>query len=311
MEKTMLRLKVLLLICLLAPLAGTPQVEAFQSRSVKVLAARIEQLEREIRAIEQRVSATEEGGTVTDGAGGNGSAAAPSGNVLADLTVKLSALETQMRALTGRLEEVEYAGKKNARAIDALRQELDLRLGAGAPSNQPPVNAPLLSGSGTVGQASQGDVLPPVAEAVPSPAPVASPGAVKLPDGEAAARYNYAFEFVRQDDLESARTAMTLFLEAHPSDDLTPNAVFWLGRIHLREGRDGLAAQQFLKLIDSYPGHEKRADALVDLAEVLIRIDSAADACDALAEFDGLSATASPRLKSRALRLSETANCSR
>lgn len=277
--------------------------QALQSRSRQSLETKIEQLERQLRAVQRRVFNGEE---IPTGEEAGSSNVTDQGRLLADLSVKIGQIERQMRELTGRLEELEYMGRQNKQAIESLRQEMDLRLAAGAGSSEG--SAP----AGSAGLSSQ-----PAAETLPgggetlAPVPEAAAPAVALPEGDASAQYQYAFGFVRQDNLDSARQAMQLFLEAHPEDALTPNAVFWLGRIYFRQGRDGLAAQQFLTLIDSYPTHEKRADALVDLADVLIKIDSASDACDALAEFDSVSEGASPRLKARAVRLSESAQCSR
>ena len=287
---------------LTAGLAFTDGATAVQTRSQAAVEKKIEQLERQLRAVQRRVFNGEDIPAVADTSAGSG---ADQGRLLADLSVKLGSLERQMRDLTGRLEELEYAGRQNREALEALKRELDLRLSSGPalPATGPSASdtASPTTGLEPSGAGAGGEALAAVTEAAPA--------AVALPDGDAASQYQYAFDFIRQNDLASAREAMTLFLAEHTDDALTPNAVFWLGRIHQREGRDGLAAQQFLKLIDGYPAHDKRADALVDLAEILVKLGSEADACDALAEFDGVAASASPRLKSRADRLSQSAQC--
>ena len=109
--------------------------------------------------------------------------------------------------------------------------------------------------------------------------------AIELPDGTPAERYGYAFAFVRSNDLDSGRAAMEQFLDANGDDPQAPNAKFWLGRIHMQQGRNAEAAQMFLSLIEDHPNHNRRADSLVDLSDVLIKLGAADDACNALAEF--------------------------
>jgi TolA-binding protein len=82
-----------------------------------------------------------------------------------------------------------------------------------------------------------------------------------------------------------------------------------LGRIHLLKGRLPQAAQQLLALIEEHPNHGKRADALLDLADVLIGLGSKPDACNALAEFRRSADNASDRLKARAERTAAEAGC--
>ena len=133
--------------------------------------------------------------------------------------------------------------------------------------------------------------------------------AVELPEGTPAERYGFAFAFVRSNDLDSGRTAMEQFLDTHGDDPQAPNAKFWLGRIYMQQGRNAEAAQMFLDLIENHPNHNRRADSLVDLSDVLIKLGAAEDACNALAEFRRIEEDASDRLKANARRVSDRARC--
>ncbi|SDE50662.1 tetratricopeptide repeat protein [Kordiimonas lacus] len=281
-------------ICILT-LSVTIEVEA-QSRAE--LALKVERLEREMIALENRLR----GGAATSSATGASAGAQGSlddRTLLADLAAKIGTVERQMRAMTGRMEELEHKQRQLDEALDLLRRELqlqqqeaaDYRASQAAQPNSQPVTAPA-----DTAPAAKVDEAPKEPE-------------ISLPEGEPSDQYQYAFGFIQKNDLDSGFKAMDMFLKAHPDDSLAGNAKFWLGRIHLLKGRLPQAAQQLLALIEEHPNHGKRADALLDLADVLIGLGSKPDACNALAEFRRSADNASDRLKARAERTAAEAGC--
>ncbi|WP_417460227.1 tetratricopeptide repeat protein [Kordiimonas sp.] len=291
--------KAILITLFLAMTMGTVPAGA-QSRAE--LALKVERLEREMIAQENRLR----GGQTSAGAvpmqGGSDNAA------LADMVAKMGTMERQMRSLTGKIEELEYRLRQQDQAMEMLRKELDLQRqeAAQAQASRPQGVNPAQPAGSTPNNSG-------LATAPATDTPTATTPAkptIELPAGGAAEQYRYAFEFIRQNDLDSGFTAMEMFLKANPGDDRVGSAKFWLGRIHLLKGRMPQAAQQLLALIEEHPNHEKRVDALVDLADVLIALDSASDACNALAEFRRSDAQANDRLKARAARTAEKAGCS-
>jgi len=268
-----------------------------EAQSSAVNAARIEVLERQVRMLRSRLGMSPPAGVEAT------ETAAPANPALvADLSAKLGTLESQLRKLNGRLEEYEYHQRQLKEEIDILRKDMELQRRDMTPVSTSDTAAPATPPT-SLPDANGGEALPPVEEAKPA-APV-----VALPDGDASKQYDYAFAFVRKNDLASGRIALEKFLAANPSADEVGNAKFWLGRIHVLEGRNAQAAQQLLSIIEDHPNHERRPDALIELADVLIKLDAAGDACNALAEFDRVADKASPRLKSRAERLSASARC--
>lgn len=277
-------------------LTATP-VNAQNSNAV--LSAKVEVLERQVRMLRSRLGMNPPAGVEAVSEPIGPGPANPA--LVADLSAKLGTLETQMRKLTGRLEEYEYHQRQLKEEIEILRKDLELqRRSAEQPSSTEPASTgpqpPVTSNDG-------GETLASVAEATPA-VPV-----VELPEGDAAAQYDYAFAFVRKNDLASGQVALEKFLEANPDDDRVGYAKFWLGRIHVLEGRNAQAAQYLLSVIEDHPNHERRPDALVELADVLIKLDAAGDACNALSEFARVEDKASPRMRTRATRLSSTARC--
>ena len=277
------------------------QTPAVGQSSPAVMNERIETLERQLRLVQRRLNG-EQVNLATEG----GTAVSSSDRrLLADISAKLGSLERQIRQLNGRLEEFEYRQNDLANSIEQLRTQMSIQreqqlAGAGRQPLQPEQNNVASQPADNAG----GETL----DALPQE-PVAESTAVELPEGTSAERYAYAFAFVRSNDLDSGRAAMEEFLDAHGDDTQAPNAKFWLGRIHMQQGRNAEAAQMFLDLIENHPNHNRRADSLVDLSDVLITLGAAEDACNALAEFRRIEDDTSDRLKANARRLSDRARC--
>ena len=261
---------------------------------------RIDRIERQLRALQRRVFGTEgePAAPLPDAPAATGSGAADTRRLLADLAVQVGAVERQMRDLTGRLEKLEFDQRRVSNALSRTEQAVMALRTTAPPAGDAEPDAASGTAAGTTAASP-----PTAAPAVPENAPVA------LPDGNMEARYQYAFGFVRSNDLDRAQKALGLFLEAHPTGELTGNAKYWMGRVELRQGRPAQAARHLLSVIDDHPDHEKRGDALAELADALIQLDSNTEACDALAEFRRIGDNVSPRLQARARRLGETAGC--
>lgn len=262
---------------------------AIGQSSNAVNTARIEVLERKIRALQSRLGIADTAEIATNSA----DASPADRRLVADLSVKLGSIERQMRQLNGRLEEYDYKQRQLEQALDLLRKELTLQREDMISATSGQISAP----------------QPTEAEPVAAPQQEETP-AVALPAGDADAQYKYAFAFIQKNDLDSGREAMEQFVAQNGGDTRIGHAKFWLGRIHLQQGRNGQAAQQLFSLIEDHPNHPKRADALVDLADVLVKLDSGTDACAALAEFRRVEDGVSPRLKTRAAQISDKAACS-
>lgn len=281
-------------------LALSISIPAAAQNSSAVNSAKIEVLERQVRMLRSRLGLSNQ--PVQDS-----QAAAPANpQLMADLSAKIGSLESQMRRLNGRLEEFEFRQRQTLDEIEVLRKELEFQRQemTRVTTAQPTTATSPVEGQPVTPPADGGETLAPVE------APAAPTVEVELPDGDAAQQFDYAFAFVRKNDLQSGQAAFEKFIAANPGDTRIGNAKYWLGRIHAQEGRNAQAAQLLLSLIEEHPNHDKRPDALVDLADVLLKLDSASDACNALAEFRRVADKASTRLQARADRVSASARCS-
>lgn len=284
---------------------------ALAQSSPAVMEAKIDAIQRQLRILQRRMNSGEipaDADVQEQGAPSQEPQA--DRRVLADILAKMGTLDRQMRQLNGRLEEYEYRQNEMAETLGQLREQMALQREQmlAAPSG-----GSFAAGPNVAAQPNSSGTLP--AEGNDSAAdnlpvnPVEPSVEIQLPDGDAAAQYDYAFAFIRKNDLDSGRTAMEKFMAANPDTPQTANAKFWLGRINMQQSRNAEAAQLFLSLIEDHPNHDKRVDALVDLSDVLVALGATDDACNALAEFRRIEDDASDRLKARARRISETARC--
>ncbi len=259
------------------------------------ISKKLNQLERQLRAVQRRVF---KGGELPAEA-----VEAPKVNMelrqsLASMTAKISQIEREMRLLTGRLEEMEYAQRQMQQNIEIMQKDFALQMAdlTAAKSAETP--------QATTNNTADIAVTSPEPKAVE---PVAV--TIALPEGDAASQYQYAFEFVRLDDMPSARKALELFLKTEPPQDFALNAHFWLGRVYLRSDQTARAAEQFLQVFEGNAEHGKAPESLVELAGSLSKLGSKDDACGVLAEFKRAYPDVKGRLQRRANAEFIKANC--
>jgi tol-pal system protein YbgF len=238
------------------------------------LRQRVEQLEEQLVDLQVVVGTVESlarGGAATTSASFRGGVPTGGGSSGAD-TGRIAALETQVQALTAQLEQM----------ADQLRQ-----LQSGTPR-------------GPSGPAPRGGVQPPAGtggfatSTVPANDPIANlinstdqRGAVAPPTSSPAGRQQYeaAYSQLLQQNYPAAEAGFSDFLARHPTDELAPNAQFWLGETHFVRGQWDSAAAAFLKVAQSHPRSDKAPDSLAKLAMSMERKGNKQAACRALQEL--------------------------
>ena len=291
--------------------AAAPPVSA-QNTDLRSLLDRLDRLERDIRTLNVQLS---RGGAV---APPKGAAAAPSDHSLARIEVRLGALEEELRASTGGIEDVAHVVDQVSKRLDKLVADVDFRLSAlekvaSAARQGAPVGPPQLSAApsppsvqqappgtsakgfappqslGTINQSDLGLAPPPAGTALPSAAqPAAKPPPAEpdvLPEGTPEDRYRFAFGLLRQARYDDAEVALRAFLKAHEGDPLAGNARYWLGETYYVRGDYQQAAVVFYGGYNTAPKGAKAADTLLKLGMSLANIDKKNKAC---ATFDKL-----------------------
>ena len=251
----------------------------------------------------------------------------PAGSArFADIEVRLSGLEEQLRSMTGPIETAEHRVNQIASRLDKLISDIDFRLTAierkladqpdvsaanGEPANavnsQPVTDqtAPA-QGTGTVVQTVVGDAAAgtqvlgtiPASDAnaagqqtaAVTPAAPPKPKGV-LPEGTVKERYDFAYGLLRRLKMKDAEVALKEFLGAHETDPLADNARYWLGESYFSRRDYTQAASVFYEGYSKAPQGPKARDNLYKLGKSLARMDQKDDACasydELLSKFNG------------------------
>ena len=271
--------------------------------TVEALIAKSERLDRTLNDLQKYVYA--------GGKPPAGTEAAPAPQVavtgptqVARLQLRLTELETQLRDLTGRVEEFAFKIDRVHNRLNKLVEDVDYRLTAlerdisrgremaaqepaqveeeGTPARpERPGPAP---GPGVLGTLTAADLAASTRAATLRRPP--EPKAI-LPAGTPEERYNFAFRLLRQTDYGDAEKAFHEFIAAHPDDRLAPNAQYWLGESFYVRKEFERAATAFLAGYQNFPTSPKAPDSLLKLGMSLAAIGEAKEACKSLVELLG------------------------
>ena len=273
---------------------------------------RLDRLERDLNMLQRQVYR----GGPAPMAGGD-----PGGAVNAE--IRMDRMESQMRDLTGRVEEFMNQVERLRQRVDQVNGDTETRLGqapplqggyasagpppppprtrSGASARELPPDPPGPTGTLTPpGMPSGARLLPdgpsPIAGTLTPPgAPTAPPelasaaappSARAMPSGSTSEQYNYAFGLLKQADYPAAEAALKSFIEQHPNDPMAGNAQYWLGETYYTRGRYAEAATAFAEGYKRYPKSSKAADELLKLGMSLGRANQKQNACVVLAQLD-------------------------
>lgn len=245
------------------------------------------------------------------------------------LETRLASVEDQIRALTGKVEQLDYAIRQMDLRLQRLQVDYEARLqkletapppAAAAtmprPAPEPtPMSAPTPakaapeteSGepahpdsavSGTLGALKMkgekvtGAVSNPKAPALPS-----------TPEGyglSAQEQYDRAFGLLRQANYEEAEKAFKSFIAKNPQDKLMDSAKYWYAETFYVRGKFNDAAVAFADAFQQNPKGTKAPDSLFKLGMALAALDKKQDACTTLGELKSKYPSAPASLRTRA-----------
>ena len=268
---------------------------------------RLDRVERDLNMLQRQVYR----GGPAPMAGGD-----PGGAVNAE--IRMDRMESQMRDLTGRVEEFMNQVERLRQRVDQVNGDVESRFsqappspggyasagpppprtrGAGPSSRELPAEPPGVTGTLTPPEPLlrppggpnplAGTLTPPGAGAPSELASAAAPPSGRLmPNGSTSEQYNYAFGLLKQADYPAAETAFKAFVEQHPNDPMAGNAQYWLGETYYTRGRYAEAATAFAEGYKRYPKSSKAADELLKLGMSLGRANQKQNACVVLAQLD-------------------------
>jgi tol-pal system protein YbgF len=233
------------------------------------------------------------------------------------LNDKVRDLEETIRNLTGENETLSHRVDQLDDKISRQQKDFEYRLCAmaaqqlGAGTGQGDANAvpcPGSSGgsggyggapSGSNGSAPQGDTsslaVVPAERSAGAPQRLAlGPGVLgTLPAdsagpppsnmGDTHAEFSAAMNLLAKARYEEAGAAFRGFADAHPKDDLAPQAVYWVGDIAYVQKDFANAARAFAEVIKKYPTSGRAPDSMLKLGQSLIASGQKKEGCTALA----------------------------
>ena len=167
----------------------------------------------------------------------------------AELVNQISQLRAEVQALRGQLEEAQQALEQARQGQRA--QYLDL---SGRLDRLEGVTTPTATAA----------PVPAVTETAPS-AQVAPAAAASMAGMDERTAYNHAFDALKGGDYAESARRLRSFLDAYPSGQYAPNALYWLGESYYVTQNYALAGDQFQGLLDRYPTHDKAPGALLKL----------------------------------------------
>ena len=299
-----------------------------QSKDLKPILDRLQRIDRDIKTLNIQVSRGD-----STGGGDIGPSAA------ARIAVRLTDLEDELRATTGRVETVVQQIEDIGLRLDKLVTDLDYRLSALESGSQKAAQriraSPSLGGVQQIlpGSSQPGvlGVLPKTknpsplkdndenengskqADGMESPSNVLAEQSLKaldvLPEGTSAERYAYAVGLLRQGDYKKAEEAFSEFMVKHPDDDLTDNARYWLAESYYVRGQYVQAAEFFMNGYQANALAAKAPDMLLKLGMSLSKLDKNKDACASFAKLLGDFPKASSRILKKVVLESKNIGC--
>jgi tol-pal system protein YbgF len=183
-----------------------------------------------------------------------------SNQALLDLSQRLEALQNEVRALRGRVDELQFNLQKAQTQQRDLYQDLDKRLQAVAAGGGPRV-----SGSDTVAPPGQ------------------SAGGVNA--GDEKASYQAAFDLLKDSKYAPAAGAFKQFLTNYPDSPLADNAHYWLGETYFVTKDYAQALGAFQTVVTKFPESRKIADALLKIGYCNYELKKWGEARDALGQL--------------------------
>lgn len=281
------------------PVPGAAPARA-QGADTVALQQRLDRLERELRGLSQSASAA---------SGGSAGDRTPA---VAQIQVRLNALEGEVRAATGAVEKLAYEIRQTRQQLDTLAGDLEQRLQTLEQKAETPEGGSRLiipparpSSAAAAERSAQAAALPqgvlgtmPKSQVPTSPPPVVAVAPQRpasgasdagrgpaLPEGTIKEQYGHAFALLQKGSYGEAEAAFREFLRRHPTDPLADNARYWLAESHYGRGDFVDAADSFLAAYQANKQGPKAGDALLKLGMSLARLDKKRDACNTFNEL--------------------------
>jgi tol-pal system protein YbgF len=175
---------------------------------------------------------------------------------LMDMAQRIDSQQAEVRALRGKLEELEHTVGKTADSQRDMYGDVDRRLSA------------LEGGGGSAARGATGTAAP--AAALP------------VPQGDDRQNYQAAFDLLKDGKYPEAVNGFKQYLATFPNAALADNAQYWLGEAHYVMKEFPEALRNFKIVMDKYPESRKIPDALLKIGYCNYELKNFAEARSSL-----------------------------
>lgn len=265
MPSTYLKMKISPLFCLMAfSLAAMIFIAGVESSSAQSTRERLTAIEKQLNAIQRRVFTP--GSRFQSGESGasEGAVDIPVGSegaLIADINIRISELEIQLRQMTGLLEEANFKMNNLTGRLETMEKDYEFRF----------VELERSGGGGSRAVSSVG---------IPaSSSPVLLGGTPKQ-------QYDRAYSLISSEQYEQAEISFLEFLRANPEDELAGNAQYWLGQTYYARGNYSNATRTFLEGMSKYPESLKAPAYLLKVGMSLNLLGEKGEACEVYRELN-------------------------
>jgi tol-pal system protein YbgF len=163
----------------------------------------------------------------------------------ADIQATIDSTKSEMRALSGKVDDTTLAVKKPAEDLARYREDADKRIIV--------LEERILK---------QQILIDTLSKKMAEMAKAKMDEAASTPD----ALYLKGLDLLKAGDVVTARDQFTRFLDQYPKHELAANAHFWIGETHYSEKNYELAILSYQEVIKNFPGKEKVVAAMLKQA---------------------------------------------
>lgn len=278
-------------------LTAVPVEMSVAQSSDAALERRIERLEQDLNVLQRDYFRG------PGGAGGFIEASPPvfdSPGQAANVEIRISSLENEIRRLTGMIEELghrigllELASTKLIEDVEFRLREIEGRSGL--------VSADDGSASGAGPDGLTSGAVPGITLEPEDGISAGVDNTQQAALGSTAdERYNSARRMIAQGRYQEAESALQGLLAAFPDSELAPNAQYWLGETYYVRQLYEEAAAAFVTGLQDYGSSGKGPDYMLKLGMALIGMGNSDDGCAALAALPGRYRNAPEQIMERA-----------
>lgn len=198
---------------------------------------------------------------------------------LVELSQRIDAMQSEVRQLRGRMDELENALQSAHKEQRDLYGDLEKRIAALQGAAPPGTNAAGTNAAGANATGSPAPAAPSASSTDPAGKAAAAPGAAAAAAADAAlsgassveqALYSQAFAALKAGSYSVAITSFKEFLGSYPASPLAENAQYWLGEAHYVNHDFDAAAAAFRAVLQKWPNGRKAPDAMLKLGYTLL-----------------------------------------